>query len=202
MSDPRPLLLATRNAHKVRELAAQLGSAWAVRSLREVPELPDIEETGTTFSANAQLKALGISAHVNDLVLADDSGLEVDALNGEPGVYSARYAGVHGDDAGNNQKLLAELARVGAHTPAQRTARFHCVVVLAQNEKVLAEFSGVCEGHIASGLSEGAHGFGYDPLFVPEGYEVTFADLTLETKAALSHRGRAMRAMIEALSRI
>lgn len=147
-----------------------------------------MEESGATFLENATLKALAISEVCDSLVLADDSGLEVDALNGEPGVYSARYAGESADDRTNNDKLLAELRGV---PDENRTARFRCVMVAALAGKVLAEFAGAVEGRILEG-SRGKAGFGYDPLFVPHGFERSFAELGSEIKNGLSHRARAM----------
>ena len=142
----------------------------------------------------ATLKAVEISKQVEGMVLSDDSGLEVDALDGAPGVYSARYAGVHGDDAGNNAKLLNELVGV-----ADRSARFRCVMVLAREGEALAHFDGAVEGKIIS-EQQGAGGFGYDPLFVPDGYEETFAELGEDVKNGLSHRARAMAQVVGWLS--
>jgi XTP/dITP diphosphohydrolase len=188
-----PLLLATRNPHKTAEIAAMLGSGYAVSDLTTRGDLPEVEETGRTFLANATLKALAISRLVPGLVLSDDSGLEVDALGGEPGVRSARYAGVDGDTAANNAKLLSELARLGPQWPL--SARFRCVMVLARAGEVLAHFDGSVEGRVR-GAASGVGGFGYDPLFVPEGHELSFAELTPEVKNSMSHRGRAMAQMI------
>ncbi len=187
------LLLATRNAKKAKELKGLLGDGWTVQTALDIPDLPEIEETGTTFHANAKLKSEGVSARVDakTLVLADDSGLEVDALDGAPGVYSARYAGEHASDEANNAKLLIELAEKGAAEPEQRTARFRCLLSLAEGGNELAFFDGSCEGHIASELA-GEGGFGYDPLFLPKGYERSFALMSPAEKAALSHRGQAL----------
>lgn len=192
MSASPPLLIATRNAHKTEEIAAMLGGRFEVADLTSFPEAPDVEETGETFLANSTLKAVGISEVFEGLVLADDSGLEVDALDGAPGVHSARYAGTHGDDAGNNAKLLNELAGVDG---SARTARFRCVMVLARQGKALADFSGAVEGTMLSDL-EGAGGFGYDPLFVPEGHTQSFATLPPEVKNGMSHRARALKQVI------
>lgn len=165
-----------------------LGAAYEVSDLKSHPSLPAVEETGTTFLENATLKAVEISRAVPGLVLADDSGLEVDALGGAPGVYSARYAGEDGNDALNNRKLLDELADVG---DGERGARFRCVIVLAENGGVLAHFEGAVEGAMLGEL-HGEGGFGYDPLFVPEGYDQSFAELGDAVKNSLSHRARAM----------
>lgn len=187
------LLLATRNVKKAKELIGLLGEAWTVQTALDIPGLPEIEETGTTFHANAKLKSEGVSASVDakTLVLADDSGLEVDALDGAPGVYSARYAGEKASDEANNTKLLVELAQKGVTEPAQRTARFRCVLSLAEAGNELASFDGTCEGTIAPNVA-GEGGFGYDPLFLPRGHDRCFALMTGEEKAALSHRGQAL----------
>ena len=132
------------------------------------------------------MKAVEISEQVPGLVLSDDSGLEVDALNGAPGVYSSRYAGDDGNDSANNSKLLKELTGI-----SERTARFRCVMVLAKDGKALAHFDGAVEGSIIHQL-QGEAGFGYDPLFVPDGFEKSFAELGEEVKNGLSHRARAM----------
>src|ERR1700744_6583520 len=163
----KTLCIATRNAHKVEEMAGVLAPYWTVKSSIDYPELEEIEETGGTFLENATLKAQITSATVPDFVLADDSGLECDALDGAPGVFSARYGGIPSSAERNNAKLLQELERVGAATPQQRNARFRCVLVLAKEGQVVASFEGACEGTIALG-PKGTHGFGYDPLFIPQ----------------------------------
>lgn len=163
-----------------------LGSEYDITDLKSHPELPSVEETGTTFLENATLKAVEISKRVPGLVLSDDSGLEVDTLGGAPGVYSSRYAGEDGNDSANNTKLLHELDGVG-----DRTARFHCVMVLAENGKVLGSFDGAVEGHIIHQL-HGQGGFGYDPLFMPDGFTQTFAELGEDIKHGFSHRARAL----------
>lgn len=169
-----------------------LGEGVVVRDLSVVPGAPEIEETGATFAANAALKAVGISRVVSGLVLADDSGLEVDALGGAPGVHSARYAGVHGDDAANNAQLGRALA---GRAEEERRGRFRCVMVLAREGEVLAEFEGAVEGHLIE-APRGEAGFGYDPLFVPEGFAQTFAELGAEVKNRLSHRARALEGLV------
>lgn len=179
------LIVATRNAHKVEEIRAIL-TDYEVCDLSILDDPPEVEETGTTFLQNATLKALAISRETDALVLSDDSGLEVDALDGEPGVYSSRYAGEDGNDALNNEKLLRELSGVSL-----RAARFRCVMVLAKAGAVLADFSGSVEGRILEG-KKGAGGFGYDPLFAPEGYDQSFAELGEEVKNKFSHRARAL----------
>lgn len=189
------VIVATRNAHKVEEIRAIL-SDCEVLDLTAVEDPPEVEETGTTFVANATLKAEAISKLTDALVLSDDSGLEVDSLNGEPGVYSSRYAGEDGNDALNNEKLLREL-----EGKEDRTARFRCVIVLARGGKALADFSGSVEGRILAGR-QGKGGFGYDPLFAPQGYEASFAELGEEVKNGMSHRARALEGVVAWLSRV
>ena len=184
------LLVATGNSHKTDEIRAILGAGYVVSDLKAHPELPEVEETGSTFLENATLKAVEISKQVEGLILSDDSGLEVDALGGEPGVYSSRYAGEAGNDAANNKKLLHELQGEDS-----RTARFRCVMVLAQDGEVLASFDGAVEGRMLSEL-HGEGGFGYDPLFVPDGYEQTFSQLSEGIKNQLSHRAVAMQKVV------
>lgn len=190
------LILASRNAHKAQEIAAMLPSRFTVKTLADFPEAPEVEETGKTFAANAALKAEGISAVLPGLVLADDSGLCVDALCGSPGVLSARYAGEHGDDAANNRKLLAELRAMPAMAPY--SARFVCAMSLALEGKQIAAFEGKAEGHISL-QPRGAAGFGYDPIFVPEGLHATFAELSPAEKNAISHRACALAQLVEYL---
>lgn len=192
MGEKETLVIATRNAHKVEEIAAMLGGSFDVRDLSALPDAPEVEETGTTFLANATLKALALSAITEDLVLADDSGLEVDALDGAPGVYSARFAGARADDLANNSKLIREMEGV---VPARRTGRFRCVMVLARAGEVLAHFDGAVEGRLLE-ESRGEAGFGYDPLFVPDGHDLSFAELGPEVKNQLSHRARAVAQLV------
>ncbi len=190
MTNPTILTIATRNAHKAQEIAAILPAHFSVHTLADYPTLPDVDETGSTFAENAALKACTISAALPGLVLADDSGLCVDALGGAPGVYSARYAGEHGNDAANNAKLLADLAAMPAGTPG--TARFMCAMCLAEGGQIKAEFIGKVEGSITANPA-GEHGFGYDPLFVPTGYTCTMAELPAEEKNRISHRADALQ---------
>lgn len=194
MKETQDLLVATRNVHKSAEIAAMLGECFRVRDLSAVPEAPEVEETGTTFAENARLKALGISAVVPGLVLADDSGLEVDALEGAPGVYSARYAGTAGDDGANNARLMREM-----HGVENRAARFRCVMVLSRGDEVLGQFDGSVEGRIVD-TARGGGGFGYDPFFVPDGHHQTFAELGAEVKNTLSHRARALEKFLQWLT--
>jgi XTP/dITP diphosphohydrolase len=188
----RQLLLATRNSHKTREFSEILGRDFVVRDLSGEPEAPAIEETGTTFAENAILKAVGISKQFPELVVADDSGLEVDALGGAPGVYSARYAGPNATDAENIARLLSEIGK----SPQGRsfTARFRCVLAIARKGKVLNTIEGVIEGTIVD-APRGKSGFGYDPIFRPAGLTETFAELSSETKNEISHRAVAIRGL-------
>ncbi len=185
------LLVATRNPHKTRELRQILGSDFTVRDLRAHSEISEIAETGTSFEENAKLKALAVSRKLPGLVAADDSGLEVDALGGAPGIYSARYAGANATNKERIDKLLEELARIDAKKE-QRSARFRCVLALARNGDVLGTFEGIVEGQIAD-RPRGSHGFGYDPIFVPNGFQQTFGQLRPAEKNQLSHRARALK---------
>jgi XTP/dITP diphosphohydrolase len=192
----KTLCIASRNTDKIAEMTGALEPFWNVKSSLDYPELEEIEETGDTFLANASLKALATSQALPDYVLADDSGLEADALDGAPGVFSARYGGIPSSTEKNNAKLLQELTRVGAVTPQQRAARYRCVLALARGGAVLQSFDGVCEGTIAM-APKGTGGFGYDPLFIPQGYARTFGQLGPKTKANLSHRALALKKFIE-----
>jgi len=189
--ESKSLCLATRNRHKVVELAEKLSASWQVKSVADFPDLPEVEETGATFRANASLKARGVSRLVPGYVLADDSGLEVKALDGAPGVYSARYAGLPSDDLKNNEKLLAELASRNFLKPRERAARFVCVLVVALGGDIIRDFTGTCEGTILH-EPRGKHGFGYDPLFMPVGHDRTLAELGSEIKNQISHRAKAV----------
>jgi len=187
------LLIATSNAGKMRELSGLLANLpLRLRQLSEFPQITEVEETGKTFAENALLKARLYSRQTNLWTLADDSGLEVDALNGAPGVLSARYAGRHATDEERNARLLAELSLTNDD---QRTARFTCAIALYDPTTHAAEiFKGTCEGHIAK-HPRGHHGFGYDPLFVPSGHAHTFGELSEVVKQQISHRARALMAV-------
>jgi XTP/dITP diphosphohydrolase len=185
------LIVATRNAHKTREIEQILGSEWAVRDLTAHPEISEITESGTSFEENAKLKAIAVSKKLPGLVIADDSGLEVEALRGAPGIHSARYAGANASDKEKIAKLLSGLAKVDAKIN-QRCARFRCVVAVARGGQVLATFEGVVEGKIAE-QPRGSEGFGYDPVFIPDGFKETFAELPEEVKNDISHRAKAIR---------
>lgn len=192
------LVFATSNAHKTEEVAAILGEDWQVEDLRAHPSVTLDEETGDTFEANAIIKAVSGSRGVPGLlVLADDSGLEVDALDGAPGVRSARYAGETANAADNRAKLKTELSKLPQDISF--TGRFQCCMVLARDGEVLHVTSGSVEGRL---LTEevGAGGFGYDALFIPDGFTDTFGVLSAETKNQLSHRARALAAMKEQLA--
>ncbi len=188
------LLIATGNRHKTQEIRALLGPGWQVEDLSAYPSLPSPEETGKTFAANAAIKALAASAALPGVqVLSDDSGIEVDALGGAPGVYSARYAGENATDKDNRERLKKELGNALAQGVQQPfKGRFCCCMALAQDGQVLALFEGTVEGSVRL-EEEGQGGFGYDPLFVPEGYDQTFGTLPSEVKNQLSHRARALQ---------
>ena len=186
------LHLATRNAHKTREFVALLGAEFALTDLSAHLQIAEVIETGATFAENARLKAVAVSRELPGLVLADDSGLEIDSLGGAPGVFSARYAGAEASDEANRQKLLVELAKRGPD--AARMARFHCALALARDGRVLA----ICEGSVVGEIvrqARGSGGFGYDPLFQPNEFSETFAELPAATKNSISHRGRAVTKM-------
>lgn len=183
------LVFATNNAHKLDEVQMQLGHRLNILSLKDIHCDEDIAETGLTFEENASIKSRYIAAKYNTDCFADDSGLEVAALNGEPGVFSARYAGKHGDHAANMEKVLSKLK--GANN---RRAQFVTVISLIYKGNEYF-FKGVVEGSIREELS-GAGGFGYDPIFQPDGYNITFAEMTTADKNAISHRGRAVEKLV------
>ena len=190
------LVIGTTNAHKGRELAQLLGPlGFRISTLKDFPDPLDVAEDGDSFAANARLKASAQARHLGNWVLADDSGLEVEALDGAPGIYSARYSGT-GDDAANNARLLEDLAEVPWE---RRGARYFCHVAVADPAGVIrAESSGECRGRIRF-EQQGSNGFGYDPLFEVREYHQTFGQLGPHVKAALSHRARAMRAIVPQL---
>lgn len=186
------LLLATKNAHKTGEIREILGKTWEVTDMNAFPTIPAPEETGATFAENASIKAVAASELFPGWVLSDDSGLEVDALSGAPGVHSARYAGEKATDAENRAKLLYEMDAVGARGRT-RSGRFRCVMALARGGKLISTFDGTSEGIIAP-RERGTGGFGYDALFIPRGFCKSFAQLSSEMKNGLSHRGQALEA--------
>jgi XTP/dITP diphosphohydrolase len=193
------LVLASHNQHKIREikeLTAHLG--FPVLGLGEVGDLPPVEEDGETLHANARKKAVETARKLGEWVLADDSGLEVDALGGAPGVHSARFAGEGGGDARNNELLLRKLADLPLE---QRGAQFRCVMALASPDEEVEFSEGVCRGVIGY-APRGSNGFGYDPLFIVPELGRTFAELSPEEKNRISHRSRAMRGMLEILERV
>ena len=192
------LIVATRNARKTREIQWILGSAFTVSDLSAHPQIPDVHETGKSFEENAILKAVGASGHLPGFIVADDSGLEVDALGGAPGIFSARYAGENATDKENVEKLLGELVQTGVEE-TKRSARFRCVIALARQGELLGTFEGIVEGAIVE-RPRGLNGFGYDPIFVPRGFEETFAELPSEMKNTISHRARAIRALTAELA--
>lgn len=183
------LTIATGNAGKAKEFGGMLGHQWVIKTLLDYPEIPDVIEDGDSFEANACKKAVEISRVIAGPVLADDSGLEVDSLNGDPGIFSARYAGEHKDDAANNAKLMREMDAV---PEGQRGAQFHCALAIAENGAVLATFDGIIRGQILR-EPRGSNGFGYDPYFQPDGYPITTAQMEPRDKHVISHRGKAGR---------
>jgi XTP/dITP diphosphohydrolase len=198
------LVLASANPDKAREIASLLGSAAGDVELRpRPPEVPDVVEDGATLRDNARLKARALAAATGEPAVADDTGLEVDALAGAPGVFSARYAGEGATYADNVAKLMAELERVGA-TGADRRARFRTVALVAWPDGAELAAEGAVEGVIAD-APRGSGGFGYDPVFVPLGPGTdgrTLAELSPEEKDAVSHRGRAFRALAAHLAAV
>src|SRR5215510_5475215 len=187
-------ILATRNQKKLSELQRILAASGVdvgVTDLSEYPDMPEVAETGATFTENALLKARAVVKHTGCPAVAEDSGLCIDALNGMPGVLSARWSGRHGDDEANLRLVLDQIADV---PPAERGAQFVCVaaLVLPSGTEHVAE--GAVHGRLA-GSPRGTNGFGYDPIFVPDGYELTTAEMSAEEKDKISHRGRALRGL-------
>jgi XTP/dITP diphosphohydrolase len=185
------LVLATRNKGKIAEVQRLLSQHAAHINLRSVADfsLDDVEETGKTFEENALLKAVTIARRTGLPALADDSGISIDALGGAPGVYSARWSGVHGDDAANIAKVLKELEGV---SDTNRGAQFVCVIALALPDGRHIMVRGEVEGFVRH-EPVGDYGFGYDPIFQPDGFEITTAQMDPETKDSISHRGKALR---------
>ena len=192
--ETRPrLIVASDNKNKLREFAEILGERFLIVSMREAGVTGEIEESGATFEENSLIKARFVADACGAAAIADDSGLEVDALGGAPGVFSARYCGRHGDDAANNELLLKNLESV----PAPRTARYVAAIALVRPGKADIVRRGTCEGEILTAY-RGQGGFGYDPLFLCETGE-TFAEVSSETKNAISHRRRGIEAVLRAL---
>ena len=189
------LVFATNNRHKLEEVSHKIGDHFELLTLNDIGCTEDIEETGSTFKENAAIKSNYVykKYHLNSF--GDDSGLVVDALNGEPGVYSARYAGEHGNHAANIKKVLAKLDGI-----ENRKARFVTVISLTWEGKEYV-FEGVVNGTIRHETT-GTGGFGYDPIFQPDGYDITFAEMTMDEKNKISHRARAMEKLILFLKNI
>lgn len=192
----KELLIATRNKGKVREIAGLLlPMGIKVTSLLDHAGMPDIVEDGSTFRANAAKKAVVIARHTGLVVMGEDSGIEVDALDGRPGVYSARYAGENADDEANNDLLLQELSGI---PPEKRTARYRCAMALADKDALIDVVEGACEGVITT-ARRGTNGFGYDPLFMVPLHQKTFGELDLHIKQGMSHRAQAMGRFLKLL---
>ena len=197
MNNKKLVVIATGNAGKIKEFAHGMGTdLYDFRILQEVGFNEEIIEDGISFAANAEIKARAVASWLaarglNAMILADDSGLEVEALGGAPGIYTARYAGVHGDDRKNYEKLLKNL-----EGETNRRARFVCALCVIENNGEPRIFEGECRGSIAF-APVGEKGFGYDPVFIPEGYSRTFAEMELSEKKSMSHRGEAIRKMMD-----
>lgn len=183
------LWVATSNRHKVIEIAGILGDGFRIKSLLDIDGFPEIDENGSSYSENAMIKARALYDVVKEPVIADDSGLEVDALGGRPGIHSARYSGENATHAKNIALLLKELDGVEM---AQRSARFRCVIAYIDRDGNSREFCGILEGHIIDSCT-GDNGFGYDPVFVVRGSSHTLAQLSEEQKNNISHRSEALR---------
>jgi XTP/dITP diphosphohydrolase len=194
MALPERIALATRNGHKLRELrriCADWPVAWVSVEDRDPADFPDVDETGDTYLENAALKARAVAEALGVAAMADDSGIEVDALGGKPGPRSARYAG---QDASDEQNLAALIQAIRGVPASGLTARYRCVAALAMPDGALVHADGTCEGTLRT-RPGGTRGFGYDPIFVPVGWDRTMAELTDEEKDRISHRGRAFRAL-------
>ena len=190
LSDNQTIMIATGNPGKAKEFEKMFADAgYAIKTLKDFPDLPDVKETGRTFEENARLKAETIANILQMPVLADDSGLEVDALGGLPGIYSARFAGEHKNDGSNNAKLLYELTDV---PDEKRGAQFHCTLVFAAPKKQSLVVEAKWRGRIGR-IPRGDNGFGYDPLFIVDGMDKTAAELSNEEKNQISHRGLALK---------
>jgi XTP/dITP diphosphohydrolase len=190
---PIQLVFATNNRHKLEEVADKISGKLQLLTLADIGCTTDIEETGITFKENASIKSRYIYNNYQLSCFGDDSGLIVDALNGEPGVYSARYAGEHGNHAANIKKVLGKLQGI-----ENRKARFITVISLIWNGEEHF-FEGIIEGTIRHQIA-GNGGFGYDPIFQPDGYEITFAEMSMDEKNKISHRARAMEKLIKFLN--
>ena len=186
----KKIIIATKNKGKAKDFEALFGPlGYEVLTLHDVADDMDVEETGTTFEENALLKATALANHLQTMVIADDSGLEIDALDGRPGIYSARYAGEEKSDEANIDKVLEELKDV---KESERTARFVCAIAVASPTSEPFTVRGTCEGIIAQ-ERKGTNGFGYDPIFFVPSENKMMAELTAEEKGAISHRGNAIK---------
>jgi XTP/dITP diphosphohydrolase len=185
----KELVFVTNNAHKIEEVAQAVGNQFEIKSLADIGFEEEIEETGTTFKENASIKTQRIYQQFHLNCFADDSGLEIEALSGDPGVFSARYAGEHGNHEANIARVLEQLEDI-----TSRKAQFKTVISLIWNGQE-HWFEGVVTGTIRT-LVSGASGFGYDPIFQPDGYQTTFAEMPLAEKNKISHRGKAMAQLI------
>ncbi|WP_064092537.1 XTP/dITP diphosphatase [Rossellomorea aquimaris] len=193
----KKVIIATKNKGKAKEFQQMFAPyGYEVQTLLDLPQIEDVEETGVTFEENAILKAETVAQELRALVIADDSGLSIDALDGRPGVYSARYAGEDKSDERNMVKVLDELESV---KDADRTARFHCVLAIAGPGIKTETVTGTCEGRILN-EKRGDNGFGYDPIFFVPSLNKTMAQLTPEEKSSISHRGNALKQLRERIS--
>ncbi|MCR8850167.1 XTP/dITP diphosphatase [Rossellomorea sp. SC111] len=184
------VIIATKNRGKAKEFQHMFAPyGYEVQTLLDLPHIEDVEETGETFEENAILKAETVAGELGELVIADDSGLAIDALDGRPGVYSARYAGEEKSDEANMEKVLGELEFV---EDSDRTARFYCVLAIAGPDMETKTVTGTCEGMILHD-KRGTNGFGYDPIFFVPSLEKTMAELTQDEKSQISHRGHALK---------
>ena len=193
----KQIIIATKNKGKAKDFEALFGPlGYKVLTLHDVAEEMDVEETGATFEENAVLKATALANHLQTMVISDDSGLEIDALDGRPGIYSARYAGEEKSDEANIEKVLEELRDV---EDADRTARFVCAIAVASPTMEPVTVRGTCEGVIAR-ERKGSNGFGYDPIFFVPSENKMMAELAAEEKGAISHRGNALKKLSSKLT--
>ena len=195
------VVIASRNEHKIdemRRILNEAGLSLDLVGIQEFPDLPDVDETGETFAENALLKAREIFAFTGLPAIADDSGLCVDALGGMPGIFSARWAGTHGNDLANLQLLLAQISHVA---PDRRTASFRCAAAIVMPSGAEEVVEGVMSGRVID-TPRGTNGFGYDPIFIADGYSITTAEMDSASKDAISHRGRAIAALAPTLAQL
>ena len=195
------VVIASRNEHKIdemRRILNEAGLSLDLVGIQEFPDLPDVDETGTTFAENALLKAREICAFTGIPAIADDSGLCVDALGGMPGIFSARWAGTHGNDLANLQLLLAQISHV---VPDRRTASFRCAAAIVMPSGAEEVVEGIMAGRLID-TPRGTNGFGYDPIFIADGYSITTAEMDSANKDAISHRGRAIAALAPTLAQL